>query len=262
MDYSRIPKELKKLKQWVCTWDNSKIPMRVFERKAASSTAPETWGTFQQAKRAVETGFYDNLGFVFAENGIVGIDIDIGFENGLMTPICADIIKACNSYTEKSKSGRGVHIFLRGNIPFAGRNNLKGIEIYKSKRFFITTGKVVIFDKMIENQEAIDYVLGKYFSDSLKRSNKADFSSTNRIYSPKFKAPKNGKISPYPEYPEISAGGRNISLTSLAGIMWNTGFSENQIYKELSYVNKTKCSPPLNDWELQLICKSITKYRR
>lgn len=39
MDYSRIPEELKNQNQWVCAWDGSKVPMRAFERKAASSTA-------------------------------------------------------------------------------------------------------------------------------------------------------------------------------------------------------------------------------
>lgn len=165
MDYSRIPTELKNLKQWVCAWDSSKVPMKAFERKAASSTAPDTWGTFEQAQAAVEDGTYNHLGFVFADNGLVGIDIDAGFEDGLMTPLCADIMKACHSYTEKSRSGRGVHILLRGDIPFTGRNNLNGVEIYKARRFFIMTGKVVIFPEIIENQEAIDYVVQKYFPE-------------------------------------------------------------------------------------------------
>lgn len=109
-DYSKIPEELKNMNQWVCAWDNSKIPMKAFEKKAASSTAPDTWSSFEQAEWAVENGYYDNLGFVFADNGLVGIDIDAGFEDGLMTPLCADIMTACKSYTEKSRSGRGVHM--------------------------------------------------------------------------------------------------------------------------------------------------------
>ena len=40
MDYTRIPEELKKLPQWVCAWDNSKIPLKAFEKKAAYSTSP------------------------------------------------------------------------------------------------------------------------------------------------------------------------------------------------------------------------------
>ena len=67
MDYSRIPDELKNLNQWVCTWDNSKIPMKAFEKKAASSTAPDTWASFEQAQAAVESGHYDQIGFVFAD---------------------------------------------------------------------------------------------------------------------------------------------------------------------------------------------------
>ena len=85
MDYSRIPEELKNQNQWVCAWDGSKVPMRAFERKAASSTAPDTWSTFEQAEWAVENGHYDHIGYVFANQNIVGIDIDAGFEDGLMT---------------------------------------------------------------------------------------------------------------------------------------------------------------------------------
>ena len=122
MDYSRIPEELKNQNQWVCAWDGSKVPMRAFERKAASSTAPDTWSTFEQAEWAVENGHYDHIGYVFADQNIVGIDIDAGFEDGLMTPLCADIMQACHSYTEKSRSGRGVHILMRGKLPFSGKS--------------------------------------------------------------------------------------------------------------------------------------------
>lgn len=260
MDYSRIPDELKNMKQWVCTWDGSKIPMKAFERKAASSTAPDTWATFEQAQAAVEGGQYDQIGFVFADTGLVGIDIDAGFDDGLMTPLCADIMKVCQSYSEKSRSGRGVHILLRGNLPFTGRNNLKGVEIYRARRFFIMTGKVIIFPKIIENQEAIDYVVQKYFPDVEKEGTKSPL--VQKIYSPQFRKPEGGKVFIRPEYPEILSGGRNISLTSLAGAMHNTGYSKNQIFRELCYVNQSCCNPPLHERELETICESVTRYRR
>lgn len=260
MDYSRIPEELKNLNQWVCTWDNSKIPMKAFERKAASSTAPDTWGTFEQAQAAVENGTYDHLGFVFANNGLVGIDVDTGFEDGLMTPMCADIMKVCQSYTEKSRSGRGVHILLRGSLPFTGRNNLSGVEIYKARRFFIMTGRVLIFPEIVENQEAIDYVVDKYFPEVERTGDKTPV--VQKIYSPVFPKPEGTKVFVRPEYPEIVSGGRNISLTSLAGAMHNTGYSKQQIYKELCLVNQRSCKPPLPDREVQTICDSVTRYRR
>ncbi|MBQ9250223.1 MAG: primase C-terminal domain-containing protein [Oscillospiraceae bacterium] len=260
MDYSRIPEELKKLNQWVCTWDNSKVPMKAFEKKAASSTAPETWGTFEQAAAAVEGGKYDQVGFVFADTGLVGIDIDVGFEDGLMTPLCADIMKACHSYTEKSRSGRGVHILLHGDLPFPGKNNLKGVEIYKSRRFFIMTGKQLIFPEIIENQEAIDYVVEKYFPVTEKTGSKSPM--VQKIYVPIFRKPEGGKVFVRPDYPEIISGGRNLSLTSLAGALHNYGWSKQQIYRELCYVNQNCCKPPLHDRELQSICESVTRYRR
>ncbi|MBR0425855.1 MAG: primase C-terminal domain-containing protein [Clostridia bacterium] len=262
MDYSRLPNELKQLNQWVCTWDNSKVPMKAFEKKAASSTAPETWGTFEQATQAVADGKYDHIGFVFADNGLVGIDIDVGFDDGLLTPLCADIMKACHSYTEKSRSGRGVHILLRGDLPFTGRNNLRGVEIYKARRFFICTGRVLIFPEIVENQEGIDYVVQKYFPTPAEKDSTGKKPLVQKIYAPVFHKPEGGKVFVRPEYPEIVSGGRNLSLTSLAGAMWNTGYTKQQIYKELCYVNQTACKPPLQDQELQTICNSVTRYRR
>lgn len=260
MDYARIPAELKALDQWVCAWENSKIPMRAFERKAASSTAPETWSSFEQAQAAVEAGYYDNIGFVFADNGIVGIDIDTGFADGLLTPMCADIMQRCRSYTEKSRSGRGVHILLRGELPFYGKNNRKGVEIYRARRFFIMTGKVLLFPEVIENQAAIDHVVNTYFLET-ERDGKPS-SLVQRIYSPQYRKPQNGTVYLRAEYPEIPSGGRNLSLTSLAGAMHNTGYSKAQIYAELCFVNQTRCKPPLPVRELQTICDSVTRYRR
>ena len=260
MDYTRIPDKLKNLKQWVCTWNGSKIPMKAFQKKAASSTAPDTWGTFEQAQAAVEDGLYDQIGFIFADNGLVGIDIDVGFEDGLMTPLCADIMKVCHSYTEKSRSGRGVHILLHGDLPFKGKNNLKGVEIYKARRFFIMTGRVLIFPEIVENQEAIDYVVEKYFPVTEKTGSKA--AQVQKIYSPVFRKPEAGKVFVRPDYPEIVSGGRNLSLTSLAGAMHNTGYSKQQIFTELCYVNQTRFKPPLPMREIETICDSVTRYRR
>ena len=200
------------------------------------------------------------MGFVFADNGIIGIDIDDGYdENGLMSELAADIIGKCESYTEKSKSGRGFHILVKGDLPFKGKNNLKGVEIYKSARYFIMTGDALLYDTMVENQEAIDYIVEKYFPDV--REGESNRNSPNRIYTPIW-VKTEGKIGLRPEYPPIPDGTRNISLTSIAG-QWHTlGYNKDEIYRELLYVNSIACRPPLDVYEIQSIVNSIARYKR
>ena len=260
VNYSKIPEEMQKLNQWVCAWDSSKCPMRYNEKKSASSTNPATWGSFEQAVRAVTDGDYEHIGFVFNDNGIVGIDIDVGYEDGLLTPLCVDIIKHCHSYTEKSKSGRGVHILLHGDLPFDGKNNRKGVEIYKKGRYFITTGNVVLYDTIVENQAAIDYVVETYFQDVPKEDGKKPL--VEKIYSPVWHRPRDKKVEIRPAYPVIEQGGRNVSLLSLAGSLWSEGFTKSEIYRELLFANQMACKPPLKDSEVASICNSIAKYER
>ena len=259
MNLQNIPTELQNLAQWVCSDANSKVPMMATCPSPASSTNPITWSTFQEAKMSVECGNYDNVGFVFNDNGIVGIDIDDGFdEDGFISPLAADIIGRCKSYTETSRSGRGFHILVKGSLPFKGKNNLAGVEIYKQSRYFIMTGDVTLHYKIIENQEAIDYIVEKYFPNTVRDSDKP---ITDKIYTPHWK--KNGdKIKLRPIYPQIPEGCRNICLTSLAGMLHNQGYTFTQIFNEISHCNKVACKPKVSDGELSTIVRSVTRYKR
>ena len=260
MNLKNIPIELQTLNQWVCTKGNSKIPMNATKPFPASSTSPRTWSSFETAISAVADGIYDYLGFVFNDNGIVGIDIDDGYDkDGFLSEIAADIINKCKSYTEKSKSGRGFHILLKGNLSFNGRNNLKGVEIYKAARYFIMTGDTLLYRNIVESQEAIDYIIEKYFPEV--RESESSSSSGNTIYTPIWGKP-NEKIALRPIYPPIPDGTRNLSLTSLAGQWHNMGYTKENIYKELLYVNSIACTTPLDINEIQTIVNSVTRYRR
>lgn len=259
--YENIPEELKQLNQWVCARDESKVPMKAFENGAASSTNPQTWSTFDMANEAVSKGFYDYCGFVFNDNGYVGIDIDDGYdEDGFLSQLAADIIDKCKSYTEKSKSGTGFHILVRGELPFKGKNNLAGVEIYKTARYFIMTGNTLLYRDIEDNQEAIDYVLRKYFPELRQEKDNQDYGS--RIYSPIWEMPENNRIKLRPVYPRIPDGSRNICLTSLAGMLHNQGYSKQQIYDELIYCNTVACDPPVDREEIRCIVNSVTRYKR
>ena len=260
MNLNNIPDELKKLPQWVCTKGSTKIPMCATLSLAASSTSAKTWDSFYVAKQAVENGWYDYVGFVFNDNGIVGIDVDDGFdEDGFISPLAADIISTCKSYTEKSKSGRGFHILIKGDIPFKGKNNLKGVEIYKTARYFIMTGDTLLYNTIVKDQRAINYIVEKYFPDM--REGTSERTVGNRIYSPKWERPLE-KISLRPVYYPIPDGTRNISLTSIAGQWHNMGYGKDDIYRELLYVNSVACNPPLDITEIQSIVNSVTRYKR
>ena len=262
-NFDNIPEELKRLQRWVCASSSSKLPMIADDPVCPASVSRDsTWRDYIEAKRFVERGIYDYLGYVFAaDDGYIGIDIDDGFdEDGFINPLSADIIRRCNSYTEKSRSGRGFHILLRGKLPFGGRNNHAGVEMYTSGRYFILTGDIVLgFTEIVENQAAIDYVVERYFPEVVRKVSAKG--SPGRNYNPVWIEPiTDGKVKLRPIYPEIPHGCRNICLTSLAGILHNQGYRPEQIYDELLYANTVACKPPLDDEELNTIVRSVTRY--
>lgn len=262
MKLQNIPKELQELRQWVCAKADSKAPWRASSPYKASSTDPHTWSAFTEAVLSVECKNYDNVGFVFYNNGLVGIDIDTGYDDdGFLTELAADIIGKCKSYTEKSRSGRGVHIILKGTLPFKGKNNLAGVEIYKDARYFIMTGDTLLYNTIIANQEAIDYVVDKYFNTMRSDNRNSSYIEDSRIYNPQW-VKSEDKIKLRPVYPRIPDGCRNICLTSLAGMLHNQGYTREQIYDELIYCNKVACEPVLHESEIRTIVGSVTRYIR
>ena len=261
MRYDNIPQELRVLKQWVCANEDSKVPMQATCDRPASSTNPATWASFEDALWAVENGYYNYLGFVFNDNGIVGIDLDEAFTDRGISPIAKDICDRCDgTYMEYSKSGDGLHLFFKWDIPFKGKNNLAGVEMYKTARFFIMTGDALPHDGICEKQNALDYIVDKYFPETRERKSTT---VTPRIYNPEWDHTKGSKrVKVRPNYPVIPDGCRNICLTSLAGMMHSIGYTKGQIYRELQYANSTACRPPLLDGELRTICNSVTRYQR
>lgn len=161
--YERIPEELKSLPQWVGFFrtpakggKTTKKPVNVHNLYGASSTNPETWGTFEQAVNAIgktakvgdSQGKIEGIGFVFAPP-YCGIDLDhvINADTGEINRQALDIINTMESYTEISPSGTGIHIIYKGEIHKewkCKKNNGLGsgsdIEMYQQGRYFTVTG--------------------------------------------------------------------------------------------------------------------------
>lgn len=137
--YDAIPKEMKSLDQWVCHM--KKIPYNPKTGQRANPADSVSGVPFDVAVSGLTRGKYDGIGFILADNGIVGIDLDhcLDSETGNIEAWALEIINAIDSYTELSPSRTGVHIFVKGDIPANGRRNGQ-LEIYKSKRYLTVTG--------------------------------------------------------------------------------------------------------------------------
>lgn len=258
-----VPKELKTLKQWVNANKGSKCPM--IGNKPASVSKPESWLTFDEAMKNVTSGINDYVGFVFNDNGIVGIDLDKGRdthqvfdEDGFLTTKAIEVLENTQSFCEISISGGGIHIYVKGDLPFGGSNNRQNVEIYKKGHFFIFTGDVLIFDEIVENQKGIDFVLSKHFQTERVKTDTSTVRKTI-IYEPIIKF-ENGKL--ITTYPPIEQGSRNTSLASLAGQLHNAGLEPEMIFRKLLEVNKKACNPPISHTEIVTIVESITRYKR
>jgi len=162
--FDTIPGELQKL-SWVL-WraqpvpptekdpdpKPKKVPYRISEPTwKASSTDPATWGTFEDAVEAYlslvelpavrDLGPIVGIGVVLPRGGgIVCIDLDgvVDADTLALTPRAEKFLGQCPSWTERSPSGSGLHIFVKGTIP-------RGIawpplEVYGHERYIAVSG--------------------------------------------------------------------------------------------------------------------------
>ncbi|HCH9143019.1 TPA: DUF3987 domain-containing protein [Salmonella enterica] len=151
-----LPNELTALNQWV-VWreeqnpDPSKKPRKIPYRphdtaKRASSKDPFTWSSYALAVQVAldPSNNFTGIGFVLHEDDpYCCIDLD---DSGL-TPerwaLHLDIVKRFNSYTERSHSKQGVHIWVKADNQAGNKDSSNGIEIYTQERFIVMTGDVI-----------------------------------------------------------------------------------------------------------------------
>ena len=161
-DYSKIPTELKKERNWVA-WTVDKLPKNPHTGQNAQSNNPNTWGTFEQALSACEKYNFDGVGFVFDGKKYFGVDLDKCLEDD---DLINEFIETLGSYTEYSKSGNGIHIICKGKLP-EGRRRRGQIEMYNTGRYFCCTGNVYDdkYTKIVDCSETIKVLHSKYLYD-------------------------------------------------------------------------------------------------
>jgi len=172
-----IPEWLKSAPRWVAwrykwkppenkavgKWD--KPPLNAKTGKAASSTDPATWSTFDEAMAAYRAGGFDGVGIVVHKHDrmtadgelqplpeseckcshaddIIVLDLDKCRDpvTGSLDPWAAEIVAEVASYSEASPSDRGVRIIARGRKP--GERCRDGLfEMYETSRYVTVTGR-------------------------------------------------------------------------------------------------------------------------
>jgi hypothetical protein len=190
MDYSRLPDEIKAYPCFAVS-GASKAPMGIGANgklRLISVNEPSARMTFAQAV-AVRDANVNLVTHATKKDGTVEqrTGLDIGFILSDLDPFtvidldvkdatthphnpelwttpedfraATNIYEKFNSFTEWSRSGKGLHVWVRGDI---GAGFRKGcIEIYSRDRYMICTGKVFLDRPIVENQPLLGVLVSE-----------------------------------------------------------------------------------------------------
>lgn len=150
---------MRTFRQW-CVWryedlegpKPTKVPYSAKTGRLASVTDGDTWSTYGEAITAAANGLYSGIGFVLTEfDPYCFIDLDDPYQKNQdgspKYPNAQDILdrqirvySEFDSYAERSPSGAGLHVIVKGVVPSGRRRS--AIEIYSSERYMTMTGNV------------------------------------------------------------------------------------------------------------------------
>lgn len=160
--FNNIPTEMQAFNQWVC-WryealdaiKPTKVPYSALTGRKASVTDSQTWCSFDQAVNAAQGGWYSGIGFVLTENDpFAFIDLDDTKGDKALLDRQMEIYQSFDSYAERSPSGTGLHIIVKGSIP-SGRKR-KFTEVYSSSRYMTMTGDVYRDHPIVDCNEQLN----------------------------------------------------------------------------------------------------------
>ncbi|WP_152418758.1 MULTISPECIES: hypothetical protein [Halorubrum] len=174
---------MKRVDNWIC-WARSpvgnKIPLNInqyneYSGRYASSKYydREIWQTYNQARR-MESGdsAIDGVGFVPSNKSISFIDIDncLNKSTKRIDPEIYQLITEVNSYTEISDSGRGLHVFCRGNAPSYGwtpDSYSHDISVFDGSWVAVTENHVEGFPKSVQGGSSdLEKICNEYDIDT------------------------------------------------------------------------------------------------
>lgn len=148
--FENIPLEMRTYAQWV-VWryedreqsKPTKVPYSPNNGRLASVTDSSSWSTFEKAVHIFNShpNWCSGIGFVLTDKDpFAFIDLDDTQGDAAALERQHAIFTEFDSYAERSPSGKGLHIIIKGEIP-SGRKRSK-IEIYSSLRYMTMTGDI------------------------------------------------------------------------------------------------------------------------
>lgn len=165
--FEKIPDEFKQYKNWI-VWKYedleaekpTKVPYCPHNGKHASVTEPATWSTFDLALSVLKSKNYSGLGFVLTEaDPFACIDLDDSKGNGVSLHRQMQIYSQFNTYTERSPSGTGCHLWVQGRVK-SGRKR-SSIEIYSQLRYMTMTGDIIRNEPIKDFNIELNYLWGQ-----------------------------------------------------------------------------------------------------
>jgi hypothetical protein len=175
MRFNGIPTEMRLYAQW-CVWryedgENgakpTKVPYSAKTGTLASVTNPQTWSTYEEAvNAATQTNWYAGIGFILSENDpYTIIDLDDPWQKNPDGTFKHDnpqevldrqlyVFNNFPTYAERSPSGTGLHLILKGKVPVGRRRS--AIEIYCKERYMTMTGEVYRSADILPLQDTLE----------------------------------------------------------------------------------------------------------
>lgn len=160
--WEALPDELRYVPKW-CVAAPDKSPYTTSGQRA-SVTNPSNWSDwYSAALTAAQWGNGAGIGFVLSEDDcFTCIDLDVK-DNTPQEQLDRfwKIVQAFDSYTERSRSGKGLHIWVKGKVGTGCRRD--GVEVYSQQRFIICTGDALPgYRKPVEDrQELLDLLVAE-----------------------------------------------------------------------------------------------------
>lgn len=182
---------------------------------------------------------------------ISGIDLDDVFLGSRLDERAQQLVKAANSYAERSPSGNGLHILGVGNIGTAKvGGDGPGLEIYSASRYFTVTG-IALNKKGLSDLTAAAALARKLFHVRVHHGANAITAREKSL---------GDRDTSVPRSLVVPEGMRNDTVFREACRLRGVNTPEDEAQVRLHAFNAQFCRPPLKASEVDRCLKSAWQY--